>query len=232
MVILPHRRKAFRTQSGPTTNGLIGYWNFNEGTGATTADTSSSNFNGTLANGPSWVTGKFNNALSFDGSNDYVTVPHNTALNFSQISLFSIMAWIKTTQTNYGFIIAKALNEGTYAGYYLHTYLGKLHSTLQTTTSNYRLIRAETTTVNDGNWHHVAWCNDANSPAGHKMYIDGVLQTTTTLQDNLFGTVSTTVPLNFGARNAGGVPFAGAIDDVRVYNRALNATEIRIIASQ
>ena len=55
------------TVTGPPTQGLIGYWNFDEGTGTIAHDTSGSGYNGTV-NGATWVAGKINGGLSFNGN--------------------------------------------------------------------------------------------------------------------------------------------------------------------
>ena len=73
--------------------GLVGWWSFDEGSGTIAYDRSGNNNNGTLINGPTWTQGKVGGALSFDGVDDYVVVPHNSTLNIT--SSITIMAWIK-----------------------------------------------------------------------------------------------------------------------------------------
>src|SRR3989344_1329664 len=62
--------------SDATTRGLVGYWNFEEGTGTTAADATDQGNDGTLTGGPTWVSGKAGNgtALEFDGSTQYVEI--------------------------------------------------------------------------------------------------------------------------------------------------------------
>jgi hypothetical protein len=71
---------------------LVGWWWFNEGSGTTAHDSSMYGNDGTLMNGPQWVAGYFGNALKFDGTDDYVTVPHNESLCVS--TGVSVMAWV------------------------------------------------------------------------------------------------------------------------------------------
>ena len=56
------------------TDGLIGYWPLDEGSGITTADMAPAGHgnDGALVNGPVWTSGKFGGALNFDGVDDYV----------------------------------------------------------------------------------------------------------------------------------------------------------------
>src|SRR3990167_7744794 len=62
------------------TTGLVSHWKMDETTGTTATDSVGTN-NGTLTNGPTWTTGKLNNALSFDGSNDYVSMGSPSSLD-------------------------------------------------------------------------------------------------------------------------------------------------------
>lgn len=74
--------------------GEMAYWNFDEGTGTTVADSSGNGNTGTLLNGTVWTTGKRWNALQFDGVNDYVDLGSDASLNFSSADSFSISSWI------------------------------------------------------------------------------------------------------------------------------------------
>jgi hypothetical protein len=74
-------------------NDIVSYWKFNEGTGINASDSISGN-HGALTNGPSWVAGQVDDALDFDGTNDYVNVPDDPSLDFGTGD-FSFEAWIK-----------------------------------------------------------------------------------------------------------------------------------------
>src|SRR3989338_8998500 len=58
----------------PNNLGLVNYWSLNEGTGTVATDASGTGNTGTLTGGPTWVTGKYGSAVSFDGTDDYVAV--------------------------------------------------------------------------------------------------------------------------------------------------------------
>jgi len=86
---------------------LVGYWNFNEGTGTTVADLSPNNYDGTLIKGgapattppdltwPYWVAGWSGNpgdyAIDFQGYNDRVEIPIGSTM--SGVSAFTIAFW-------------------------------------------------------------------------------------------------------------------------------------------
>ena len=72
----------------------IAHWKFDEGSGTTAYDSGEpGGNNGTLENGPQWVAGKYGLALSFDGDNDYVGVPHSSSLNISDE--ITLSAWME-----------------------------------------------------------------------------------------------------------------------------------------
>ncbi|GAI24224.1 unnamed protein product, partial [marine sediment metagenome] len=82
-------------------NGLVGYWKFDENTGYTAGNSSGTGNNGTLGDGvctagtcPSWsATDTFGTALKFDGTGDYVKVSDTTSLDIS--NEITLSAWVK-----------------------------------------------------------------------------------------------------------------------------------------
>ena len=54
---------------------IVGSWNFNDGSGATAADSSGNSLNGDLVGDPQWIDGQEGKALAFNGVEDYVDVP-------------------------------------------------------------------------------------------------------------------------------------------------------------
>ena len=110
------RYSLFAQVSGLDTN-RVGHWNFDDGSGTTAVDSSGNGRSGTLVNGPTWATGKFNQGLSFDGVNDRVDVAHVSALNAYPLT---ISTWFKTNSTG-GFqgLVNKYLS-GSLNGYNLY----------------------------------------------------------------------------------------------------------------
>ena len=85
-----------------STDGLVGWWKFDETSGTVAHDSSGNGNDGSLNNGPSWITGKIRGALSFDGMNDYVLIPATSDLDLAHLN---ISAWIYTSDYNQdGFI--------------------------------------------------------------------------------------------------------------------------------
>ena len=75
-------------------------------------------------------------------------------------------------------------------------------------------------------WHHVMATYDGSKKAGGvKIYVDGQLQPTRTLDDHLLGTIKSGAPVYIGSR-FGYYRFQGKLDDVRIYNRDLREVDV------
>jgi hypothetical protein len=87
-----------------------------------------------------------------------------------------------------------------------------------------------TTAINDGQWHHVAATRSALTGL-MQLYVDGVLQASAT---GPFGPKTSPPNLCLGSIQSGvsGGFFSGALDDVQIFNRALNAPEIAVVMNQ
>src|SRR3989344_3032087 len=85
---------AWRSGSNYNTSGSnVGYWAFEEGSGTTTSDATGNANTGTLTLGPTWSEyGAFGKAINLDGSDDYVTIPHNG--NLSALPNNNLSFWI------------------------------------------------------------------------------------------------------------------------------------------
>ncbi len=82
--------------------------------------------------------------------------------------------------------------------------------------------------IRDNTWHHVAITYDGSSLAsGIKLYTDGQEIATTTNKDTLTASMLTSNHQRIGIRGDNTYPFNGIIDEVRIYNRALTADEIK-----
>ena len=192
-------------------NSLVGYWDFDEGSGTTASDSAGVN-NGTLINDPIWTTGVYGSALSFDATN-YVNAGNHESLNIT--GDIAIGAWIKTSSTEWDMIIQKYELSPPYRGYGLSVQNVLL---FWSTSIDWK---PSTVTVNDNNWHHVVVTG--SGPTG-EIYIDGSESGTfsyTAPSDNL------SVPLYIGSYAGGdNYKYNGLIDDLSIWNRALASDEV------
>jgi hypothetical protein len=208
------------SQNSQSASGLVGLWSFNgpDLSGTTVYDRSGQGNNGTLTNGPTITEGRVGQALSFDGVDDYVNVGSASSLNVAAGD-FSLCAWFKTTGTEED-MIGKGASTG---GYLLMSYLTKLRGHVWTTTSANTIDSVAV--VNDGSWHF--GCQTVDSTKIY-LYIDGILDNS----QNLTGTKTGNSNLvGIGCRIGNGCSasqhFIGTLDEVRIYNRALSATEVQ-----
>ena len=215
-----------RIESGTTlTEGLVGWWKMDEASWGTVADSSGRNNNGTALNGAMPTAGKFGNAGNFDGINDYMSIT-NTGLNLT--GQISVVAWLKNSDTTFSDTYANyAISKGIQGGPNWNDYVltitpsNKFSFFVQTNIGGYGVV-----TVNsyDTNYHLVVGTFD---PVGNqlKIYVDGNLENTVTTSGSLKNTNSTFYIGDWNG-SSGWHFWNGRIDDVRVYNRAINADEI------
>ncbi|QQS59825.1 LamG domain-containing protein [Candidatus Peregrinibacteria bacterium] len=192
----------------------IAHWKMNDNAGNTTVTDAMGNFNGTAQRNTSSLTttGKINEALTFNGSSDYIRTP-TIALNSS----FTVSFWMKPTNLhNYGDPFSagtsdKHLSFVTYADGHIYFNIGD--------GSNWGnpIVTGAGTLQND-QWYHVLGVYDG---AKTKLYIDGVSQGVASNSAYSLNEV-----LNLGARTANGYYFAGQLDDIRIYDKALTNAEV------
>ncbi|WP_299246469.1 LamG-like jellyroll fold domain-containing protein [uncultured Aquimarina sp.] len=162
--------------------------------------------------------------LDFDGANDLVTISHDNGQNNLN---FSVDFWIKTTDGSGG-VINKFTPDGN-SGWRINLDGGRIEFYYYASASNYvtRLL-SPATSVNDGNWHHVAvTLNSGNA----RCYIDGVLARSTGWNGTATATTTTAdIQLGYAAADApsgdtGGY-FDGQLDELRIWTKTLSEFEV------
>ncbi|MFH1477784.1 MAG: LamG-like jellyroll fold domain-containing protein, partial [Verrucomicrobiota bacterium] len=199
----------------------VGYWRLDEGAGTTAGDSSGRGNNGTLQGNPNpqWVDGQVNGALSFNGSN-YVDCGSNASYKVSAITM---EAWVYSPTANF-----TGWNEvaGAENAYGLNIWYNKIWVHIYTVNQGWHWCESSAALTWEG-WHHVAFTYDGVNTM--KCYQDGVLvltDTTTSSGPLQWGPAQ---GLSIGRVHMGSleyVYFKGEIDEVRIYNCALNAEEI------
>ncbi len=205
----------------PSDSGLVARWTMEEGSGTTTTDSVGS-YVGTLTNGPTWATGHSGNGINFDGTNDYVNVPVNAALNMTGTDM-TISAWFKAdvaTGTRRIVSLPKSETAGS-EKYALLITGGQLQFALGKGSEAF----AQTPFSDTTSWHHVVGVLDERGDSV-MLFLDGVYKTVALIGT---GNIGSNTNGNFQIGRYGptyGQYFDGQIDDVRVYNRALSDAEI------
>ena len=211
---------------------LIAHWNLDEEAGDTVYD-SIGEYDATLHGEPAWQTtgGMIDGALLLDGIDDCVET--NFILNPADGS-FSVFAWIKggvpgqVIISQADTIIDTPVGPGTNPG---STWLGANPSDgrLMTGLMDIYFGPLESDSViTDGQWHQIGLVYDLTAMK-RRLYVDGA---EVVVDAGYVGGVQSSGGLYFGAgQNLGsGTFFSGLIDDVRIYDTALTAEEIEVLA--
>jgi glucose/arabinose dehydrogenase len=222
-IVTPSSAATFTTTFAlgtPAPPGLVAAYNFNEGSGTVATDASGNGNNGTIT-GAAWNTGgKYGQALSFDGVNDWVTINDSAGLDLT--SGMTLEAWVwPTSQSGWETVIFKEM-AGDHA-YVLYSYTdnatGRPTATIRRAAGSSTASGSAVIPVNA--WTHLAATYDG---AMLRFYVNGALTGSTAATGAI---VTTTGALRIGGNNIWAEWFNGLIDDVRVYNRALSLAEIQ-----
>ena len=202
------------------TDGLVAYYPFD----GDTDDETGHGHHGT----PHGVTltedrdGIANSAYAFDG-NDYIEIPYDIELAPAN---FTVAAWILTTSPTRGRIVSNNSPEfpNCHHGFDVRveeTGLGRLNIDPSAGCGGDPVFIDSDDIVSDGIWHHITAVYNGSL----QLYIDGILQIDTVRS----GYVPTDASVAIGVHNGyHGLDyyFVGSIDDIRIYDRPLEESEI------
>lgn len=203
------------------TSGLILYYKLDDGSGTTASDASGNSHAGTLSGAglPTWVSGYIGaNAVNFASGNGYIDSNTDAACNMGSGD-FTMVCWTKLTGSSTYMVMGKNSGSGNEYGLYVSS--GAVFCRANGATCN-----SGATTINDGNWHHIA-----------ATYISGTI--TLYVDGSSKATVSYTGPCNPSGNfrvgvwgTGGGFFYAGTIDEVGLYSRGLSGAEMTTLFGQ
>ncbi len=222
----PHIDISMTSNKLPINNGLVGYWTADGKTinGTSMTDASGNGNTGTLVATPVPAIGKIGQALAFNGSSQYVTLP-NLGASVSGGSPRSISAWIYPTSA------AGNISVFSYGSNSFGTELGLLYN-IHTKDiyiySNGNDWYTADNVVPLNQWSHVVFAYDGGTTSNSTLhvYINGIAYTLTQSGTNI-AINTTNSNYTIGNYYLGSGYFPGSLDDVRVYNRALSASEVK-----
>jgi hypothetical protein len=192
----------------------VGWWRLD----GNAEDSSGNENHGTVAGSPQWVAGKFDGALEVNGSGDHVDCGNGPSLNIT--GPLTISAWVHPTgpgSSSYPRVVDKSNGTGgADPGYKLYVRSGENYIfTLSAGGVYFNSSLAATLNT----WHYVAF---VITGAQWKLYVDEASEQ----WDRTDLPSLSTNPLCIGESPAGGRPFQGLFDDVRIYDVALTDEEI------
>ena len=211
--------------------GILGGLFVEDGVVETTADSTGNGNSGIVYNEPSWQPfgGIINGAVGFNGVNEKIEEPGADSY-LNGLSAITVSVWVKSdvTDQNRGILFGReptGFDEDLGIRYDRSGVFGGGSEIIKAsirTTSGYTQIESSSY-VQTTAWQHLALVWESGSNL--KLYIDGQLDSFSYNSEPVFGTVSGISKLMLG-RGTKGYYWDGLIDDVRIYNRALNESEV------
>jgi hypothetical protein len=228
----------------------IGWWKFDDCTGATAYDSSGNGNNATLTYGGGTYTaagtctsgtssdgwyggavGRFNGGIAVDTTTDTISVGNITLYTFERTTPFTTSIWMKTSSLSAMTLMSKQDSSAPFSGWNVQTSgSGYIYLQLVNTYSSNTLEMRTTNSTNysDGTWHHVVTTYDGTStPAGVHIYFDGRDIALTTSVNSLSSSITNSILMYVGSRNGTAQKFDGLLDDARLYNYALTASQVK-----
>jgi len=201
---------------------LAGWWKFN----GDALDSSGNDRNGTLHGNPQFVAGVFNEALEFDGTDDYVTIDGYKGIvtDGTNTSAFTITAWFKAISD--GEIVGwGSSGKGNRAEFRVNE--GRLRYE-----SGGGNVQADTN-MTDNRWHHGEVTIPRNATyVDVTIYLDGKDDKQPENNTDVVHPLSNyDVIMGQRYNRSSNRWHTGVIDDFRIYNTALNEDEIKEICS-
>jgi hypothetical protein len=206
-------------QTEQVTKGLVSYWSMRS-SGSTIYDETGLN-NAAPVGSPaiSYANGAVSDGAYFD-STSYITAPA-TGLPLGN-SNRTISAWIMTTNSmannNYGTIVRYGVYNTSSTFEMGFASPGGATNVLYASQYGDN-INSRPTKINDGKWHHC--CVVFESPNAYVLYVDAVVTATKSM------TTATLATTNVVIGATANVKYVGHIDEVRIYNVAKTADEIK-----
>jgi hypothetical protein len=174
--------------------------------------------------GATYVAGIFGKGLSFDGSNDYVDIATSTDFDFYPTTDDGISwsFWIKTTDANTRDLISRLCGAGL-SYWIIRIVGGRIYG--QFWDGTYGSWSYSVGTINDGTWHHVVVTLTFATNVT-KIYIDGIDDTEQWGTQDIGDYFSGTYAIKIAQGTFSGGYFAGVLDEIRFYSRALTQAEV------
>ncbi len=206
------------TQAASQPVGLVAAYAFDEGTGNIVSDASGNGHTGSIT-GATWVvSGRFGQALSFNGTSDWITIAD--ANDLDPTTGMTVSAWVNpNVLSSWRTVIIKERPNGLSYALYGHDNAPRPAAYVNTGGADTSAPGASGLSADT--WTHLAATYDG---AGLQLYVNGNQVSSQAVAGIPVASAS---PLRIGGNSVWGEYFAGLIDEVRVYNRALSAAEIQ-----
>ena len=208
-------------QNGTSGDNLVGYWRMDQavsGSGGTVVDYSGENNDGNTRNGvTTGTTGTFStDAFDFDGSNDYVEIPHDSSIVPTE-GTFSIWVSPGRSLSDDGYIVDKNLNSKGYG------FIQRSDDTVDALVTDSGGLEGITgSSLPTKSWSLLTLTWDSGNEI--KFFVNGERKGTSSFGTADLGTDS----LHFGKiQDYSDFHFDGKIDEPRIYKKSLSTSEVK-----
>lgn len=200
---------------------LVGHWTFDEGAGTVVGDFSGTGHFGSFEGKPSWGAGKVGGGLAFDGTNEAVVIPDSDRLRIS--SDMTLALWVKKASESGDWQRIVGKGDSALRNYGIWEEQGGSKKVMfqQFNSEGKEAVTLKSKKdVDAGKWYHLAAVVRGSQVT---LFVNGAVDATGRRTQKP-ATSKHPVTIGYGQMHAG---FPGAIDDVRIYNRALSKDEVK-----
>ena len=205
------------------TSGLAVHCRLDEGKGGLIS--AGGSLKASLVGPPQWVSGKLGGGLKLAGKT-YASL--GDTAGFERTDSFSYGGWVLGART--GAIVSRMDDAAAYRGWDVYLSGGHVEVHMIHSWPSNAIFLKSTSKLPTDEWTHVFVTYDGSSRVeGLSLYFNGQKQKVGSTRNSLTGTIKTDRPLHLGRRNPSGI-LDGALDDLRIYSRALSAVEVKALA--
>ncbi|QNU68190.1 M6 family metalloprotease domain-containing protein [Ruminiclostridium herbifermentans] len=203
---------------------LIAHYNFDETSGTTVNDSSGLNYTAKLNGGAVWAEGQNGNAVSLDGKNGYVSIPTGILSNVNEVT---ISTWVKLNSlTQWSRIWDFGIDTNSYMFLTPQSDQNKLKFAISINSyNNEEQINAPE--IETGVWKHITVTLSGNTGI---LYVDGVEVARNDKMTLNPTSIGSTTQNYIGKSQFDHDPYLnGIVDDFKIFNKALNADEVKAL---
>jgi glucose/arabinose dehydrogenase len=219
----PQSLTATFTES-PLPPGVVAAWTFSGGAGRSANDATGNGNTATFVNGTAWAAGPHDNSVSFNGVDGYLSVGNSPSLNISGSEL-TLSMWINPQPLSGGdsVVLGKFWNATMTSPFYQYglELAGGQEPVFYLGTNAGVFFARMGSILSVGQWSHLAVVFNGSQV---RFYVNGTLVGTAALSGSIQARGN---PLHIGADITPAQFYRGFLDEVRIYNRALTASEIQ-----
>lgn len=215
-----------------TINSGLAWLPMNEGVGSHLNDISGNHNVGALVANTAWVGGRTGAALSFDGVANTVGIANLATLQFERTDVFSVSTMVFPRSVT-GAFLSNQTAAAPFRGYELRVDGGLIRVIIRSDNApSDQIIVEASDVITTGSWYSICFTYDGSSSgSGVVLYVDGNVRASGVDTDTLSATIVSGVPLYLGSRANTSNWLTGDIDEVRIWNRILTASDAQQLST-